>query len=154
MAWPPPPTCRVGQTDDLDIAVGADDAETAKALLREHGWTFIRNLDVIPGSAWRDMQGNELDLIPLLEPWADEALVAAIQNRIVGLPTMPLPYLALMKLKAGRLTDMGDLSRMLGLATDGDRQRTRELVAQYGDAQDAEDLDQVIILGDLEAGRA
>jgi hypothetical protein len=57
-----------------------------------------------------------------------------------------------MKLNAGRLTDMGDLSRMLGLASHPDRRVTRELVGKYGDAQDLEDLDQIIVLGDLEAG--
>ncbi len=140
------------QTDDIDIAVIAGDLPAAEALLRDHGWTFVRGLDLVEGTVWHDPDGNELDLISLQEPWAEEALEAAGKNRVAGLPTMPLPYLALMKLKAGRLTDMGDLSRMLGLAKEADRRRTRELVAKFGGAEDLADLDQVILLGDLEMG--
>lgn len=139
-------------TEDIDMAVAAGDVATAETLLRDHGWTFVRRLDLVEGTVWRDADGNQLDLISLKEPWAEEALEAARQNRVSGLPTMPLPYLALMKLKAGRLTDMGDLSRMLGLANEADRRRTRELVGKYGDAEDLEDLDQIIMLGDLERG--
>lgn len=138
------------QTDDIDIAVAAPDAAMAESELREHGWKLVGQLDLVDGTVWRDAEGHELDLISLHDPWADDALVAAAKNRISELPTMPLPYLALMKLKAGRLIDMGDLSRMLGLASRGDRRLTRGLVAKYGAPQDVEDLDQIILLGDLE----
>jgi hypothetical protein len=140
------------QTDDIDIAVVARDVALAEAELRDHEWKLVGQLDLVDGTVWRDADGHELDLISLHDPWADEALEAAAKNRISALPTMPLPYLALMKLKAGRLTDMGDLSRMLGLASHPDRRVTRELVGKYGDAQDLEDLDQIIVLGDLEVG--
>lgn len=141
------------QTDDIDIAVIAGDQAQAHEELRDYGWRLVGHLDVVDGTIWRDPEGHELDLISLHEPWAPDALEAAGENLISDLPTMPLPYLALMKLKSGRLTDMGDLARMLGLATVADRTLTRELVAKYGDAQDLEDLDQIILLGDLEADR-
>jgi hypothetical protein len=65
---------------------------------------------------------------------------------------MPLPHLALIKLRSGRITDMADLSRMLGLADDEVRRQVRELVARHGEPGDSEDIEQVILLGELEAG--
>ena len=140
------------QTDNIDIAVAVLEAGLAEDQLRKHGWQMVGPPNLALGTIWRNAEGNELDLKGLDEPWTDAALDAAARNRIVGLPTMSLPYLALMKLKAGRLTDMGDLARMLALADNATREATRALVATHGDAADAEDLDQVMELGDLEAG--
>jgi len=141
------------QTDDIDFAVSADDGERAAAALEAGGWQKLRALDIVDGSAWLDRDGNELDLILIRGPWVASVLAEAGSNVVAGIPTMPLPYLALLKLNAGRLTDMSDLSRMLGLASEEMRNDTRAAVARHGAEGDLEDLEQVIVLGDMELGR-
>jgi DNA-binding Lrp family transcriptional regulator len=141
------------QTDDIDFAVGVRDAERAEAALRNAGWQKLRGLDIVEGSAWRDDNGNELDLILTQGPWVGDALAEAASNIVAGLPTMPLPYLTLLKLSAGRLTDMSDLARMLGLADEQARSRVRDAVGRHGTPGDLEDLEQVILLGRLELGQ-
>jgi len=57
----------------------------------------------------------------------------------------------LMKLEASRLQDIADLARMLGLASESERERVRAAVARY--VPDAlEDLESLIYLGMLEMG--
>ena len=139
-------------TRDLDMAVLAADAGRAEAALRAAGWRRTGALALVGGSAWRDVAGHDLDLIALAEAWAGEAVAAAQDNRIAGLPTLPLPYLVCMKLLAGRTTDVGDVSRMLGRATDEQVAAARAVVARYGDQEDLDDFDQLLRMGRLERG--
>jgi hypothetical protein len=69
----------------------------------------------------------------------------------IGYPVIDLPYLVLMKMESNRSLDMGDLSRMLGLASEQDLDRVRQAVRQYS-PQDLEDLESLIYLGKLELG--
>lgn len=140
------------QTDDIDFAVAVDDATRAETALQAAGWQRLHDLDLIDGSAWRDDDGNELDLILIAGSWVASALKEAQSNLVAEMPTMSLPYLTLLKLRAGRLTDMADISRMLGLASADVRAQTRVTVERHGADGDVEDLEQVIILGDLELG--
>jgi len=139
-------------TDDIDIGVGLPSVLSAEAALTEHGWTRIGPLHLVDGTIWQDPQGHELDLITLSAPWAQRSIQAAGLNEIAGMPTMPLPYLVLMKLQSGRLSDMSDLARMLGLAEPAVRDQARALVVEHGDQEDLQDLEQVIELGILETG--
>ena len=66
-----------------------------------------------------------------------------------GLPVIRLPYLILMKLRSGRGTDAGDLSRMLGGADEGDLEQVRAVIEQY-QPDAVEDLEGFIQLGRLE----
>lgn len=141
------------QTDDIDFAVAVEDRSRAEAALQAGGWQRLRDLDIVDGSAWRDFQGNELDLILIAGSWVASALAEAQSNVVAAMPTMSLPYLTLLKLRAGRLTDMADVSRMLGLASADVRTQTRVIVQRHGANGDLEDLEQVIALGDLELGR-
>ena len=62
---------------------------------------------------------------------------------------LSLPYLVLMKVQSSRTQDLADVSRMLGLASQKERQLTRQVFARW--QPDAlEDLDSLITLGDLE----
>lgn len=68
-----------------------------------------------------------------------------------GLPVLSLPYLVLMKVLSSRTQDLADVSRMLGLATESERQATRQVFEKWW--PDAlEDLESLIVLGELETG--
>lgn len=82
--------------------------------------------------------------------WCAGALAEASRTRDgQGLPTLPLPYLVLMKLNAGRTQDVADISRTLGQASAADLERVRSVIAQYASA-DLEDVESLIELGRLE----
>lgn len=78
----------------------------------------------------------------------EEALTQPHQD-LAGYPVLKLPYLVLMKLESSRTQDLGDLSRMLGLAAEEDLEQVRSAVRQFApDA--AEDIESLIFLGRLE----
>jgi hypothetical protein len=62
---------------------------------------------------------------------------------------LDLPFLIIMKLRANRGIDIGDMTRMLGLASEDDRDRVRETVAMY-QPEDSDDLEALILLGKME----
>ena len=62
---------------------------------------------------------------------------------------LPLPYLVIMKFQAGRVQDLADITRMLGLASEEALSATRRLFAQYSPS-DLEDLESFILLGRME----
>ena len=67
-----------------------------------------------------------------------------------GLPVVSLPYLALMKMRAGRAAiDIGDLSRVLGAADKDILVQTQAVMAAYL-PDGLEDLESLIQLGRLE----
>ncbi len=139
-------------TRDLDVMISADDRHNAAARLRQAGWEETGRL-TIGGTAWLSPEGVGLDLVESAEPWCREAIAEAQTTRDKqGLPVLPLPYLVLTKLSSGRVQDTADLSRMLGMADEAERDRVRETVARHV-PQDSEDVDALIELGKLETGR-
>nr|MDQ2687163.1 hypothetical protein [Armatimonadota bacterium] len=68
-----------------------------------------------------------------------------------GLPIIALPYLALMKMRASRGIDIGDLTRMLGGADEDSLEQTRRVIGKYL-PDGMEDLESLILLGRLEQG--
>lgn len=136
-------------TQDLDIAVGAQDAAEARRRLAEAGFAHLGELS-IGGSSWRSPEGVVVDVLEVSAGWFRQGLAEAADNRDAqGLPVLPLPYLVLMKFQAGRVQDLADVTRMLGQA-DGEAQAaTRRLFARYARA-DVEDLESLIRLGQLE----
>ena len=139
-------------TRDLDLLVHADDASEAARRLLAAGWEATGRLTV-GGSGWRSPSGATVDMLECAEPWCCEALAEAQANRDPqDLPILPLPYLVLTKLRASRGRDVGDLTQMLGLADERDRDRVRATVARYA-PEDGEDVDALIELGRLETGR-
>jgi hypothetical protein len=139
-------------TRDLDALIPAADGREAGRRLREAGWEETGRL-TIGGSAWLSPEGVRLDVVECSEPWCREAIAEAQANRDQqGLPVLPLPYLVLTKLRASRGRDVGDLTQMLGLADEAERNEVREAVARHA-PEDLEDLEALIELGKLEIGR-
>ena len=133
-------------TDDLDLLVLTKDAPDLYEEFAQAGYTRVGTL-TIGGTTW-ETPGGLLDVIESSEPWAEEA-IAAPERGPTGLPIIALPYLTLMKLQASRSLDIGDLTRMLGLADEAARERVREVVRTY--KPDAlEDIESMIALGELE----
>ncbi|HBA85310.1 MAG TPA: hypothetical protein DCZ95_14580 [Verrucomicrobia bacterium] len=134
-------------TLDTDILVLPDDLARTEAALKRVPCKKLGPL-AIGGSTWR-MPGNRfLDVVALDEVWTEDAIQNSVQGKD-GLPYIALPYLVLMKLTAGRVQDMADISRMLGSADDNTVKITRRLVSRYR-STDVEDLDSLVQLGKLE----
>ena len=136
-------------TKDLDILVRREDSDEVLERLEAAGYRIVSRL-AVPGFLLHSPEGTEVDLIVGDYPWLDEAL-AHPRRDPAGYPVLDLPYLVLMKVAASRLQDMGDLSRMLGLASAEDLARVRAVVARYAPG-DADDVESLVYLGQVEMG--
>ena len=128
-------------TDDLDILIEAKNAAALAADIERAG-----------GSSQCEVNGMALDVLAEDAPWAAEA-VAHPASAPNGLPVIPLPYLVLMKMRATRGIDIGDLTRVLGAADDAAIAEVGRVIAAYL-PDGAEDLEGLIYLGRLEYGAA
>lgn len=127
-------------TDDLDILIEARNADVLAADIERAG-----------GTSYYELNGMPLDVREEDTPWAAEAVANPVFAPN-GLPVIALPYLVLMKMRAGRAIDIGDLSRVLGAADDTALDETRRIIA--GNLADGvEDLEGLIYLGRLEYGQ-
>lgn len=135
-------------TNDLDILVHQQDSSEAIRRMQAAGYQVISRLGV-PGYLLRSPGGVEVDVIFGKERWLREALSHPTVD-VAQYPTIPLPYLILMKLKANRGRDVGDMATMLGLASDAERDEVRRVIAKYS-PEDLEDLESLIYLGKKEA---
>lgn len=136
-------------TQDLDIAVLDADAPEVRRRLQGAGFRYAGELAILR-SSWVSPEGMEVDVLELSAPWARPALEAAQRNRdAAGFPILPLPYLVLMKFEAGRLQDLADIARMLGMASPDQVDEVRALFRQYR-PEDLEDLESLWMLGRLE----
>jgi hypothetical protein len=139
------------RTQDLDIVVTVTDVAAVRERLNTAGYTFLGDLR-IGGSSWRALDGTEVDVLECGAPWCAPALAQANANRDAqGLPVLPLPYLVLMKMQAGRARDIGDLAQMLGQADPLALEEVRAIVGRFAPA-DLDDLESLIVLGQLEMG--
>ena len=136
-------------TQDLDIVVHPDDLEPVVALLAAAGFVVGEAL-AVPGRTLRSPDGIEVDVLEGRFPWIDEAF-GALATDPSGLPVLDLPYLILMTLAASRTIDLGDITRMLGLASDGQLDAVRRAVGRFM-PDDAGDLETMIYLGREEMG--
>ena len=136
-------------TVDVDIVVNGSDAAAAREALRAAGYDYRSELG-IGGSSWSSPGGVPIDVIELSYPWTDTALEAASRNLDPrDLPVLPLAYLVLMKLEAGRVQDIADITRMLGQADDDAIKAVRRAIADYA-PDDADDVESLIALGRME----
>ncbi|OGG53988.1 MAG: hypothetical protein A3F84_04825 [Candidatus Handelsmanbacteria bacterium RIFCSPLOWO2_12_FULL_64_10] len=136
-------------TRDLYIVVMASDMPEVRRRLNAAGFVE-QGILTIGGASWRTPDGESIDVIEGRDPWWANALAEAQTNRDTqGLPILPLHYLALMKVRAGRVQDLADVARMLGQADEPALERTRAVFAQWA-PDDVEDLESLIRLGRLE----
>lgn len=136
-------------TRDLDIAICLEDVEAAHRQLRNAGYTLLGTLS-IGGTRWHSPEGTPVDVIEGSDPWWPAALAEAQTNRDAQeLPVLPLPYLVLMKFNASRTIDLGDITRMLGLADADSLAQVRNAFRLYA-PDDMDDLESLIMLGKLE----
>ncbi len=134
-------------TDDLDVLVEEKSAGQFYEELRKAGCREGGRL-AVGGSHWRLPDSMALDVLESREIWAAEAIAHPVAGPD-GFPVIALPYLILMKLRASRGIDIGDLTRMLGASGDDALDQTRLVIAAYL-ADAVEDLESLIELGKLE----
>ncbi len=136
-------------TRDIAILVEETDLPRAAQALQFAQWELLGALS-IGGQTWRAPDGVTVDVLAGSEKWCRAAIAAAQNQRDAqGLPILPLPYLVLMKFRASRTIDIGDIARMLSLANDTDLAATRELFERF-EPEGWEDLDSLVELGRLE----
>lgn len=134
-------------TKDLDILVHYRDEDAALERMKAAGYRIVSDL-AIPGFLLHSPDEVEVDLIFGDYPWLDEALAQPRQDP-AGYPVLDLPYLVLMKVAVSRTQDLGDISRMLGLASEKELTRVRAIIARY-DPDVADDVESLIYLGRME----
>ena len=142
-------------TADIDLLVEPENFERAISQLIENGYERKKQplgftdtrLDLI---GQRMISSRPVDVRSSTQPWIHDA-VASVRWENETLPIVDLPYLVALKLDASRSVDQGDLSRMLGFASDEDLERVRAVVRRMLPA-DVDDLEQYILLGRYEAG--
>lgn len=137
-------------TRDLDIIVRQVDGDRVRERLEAAGYCLVSPL-AVPGFLLQSPEGVEVDVILGDFPWLEEAL-ASPRRDAAGYPVLDLPYLVLMKMASSRAQDIADIVRMLGLASEEEVARVRETVARYA-PEEAEDLESLIYLGQLEMGK-
>lgn len=144
-------------TAGLDILVKPADFEPALDQLVAKGYrrhphelTFA---DTRLGLIGRRVQHSlPVDVLSWAQAWVDDA-VTSVRRDDIGLPIIGLPYLIALKLDASRGVDQGDLTRMLGFASEPDLARVRAVVGELLPA-DLEDLEQYIEIGRFEVGNS
>lgn len=131
-------------TLDADVLIARDEQQRAEEALAASGCISLGPLPV-GGSTWRLPDGTNLDVLALDEPWVEAALDTVAPGP-GGLPCIALRYLVLMKLAAGRVQDLADITRMLGATDAAGLEAVRAVVREYR-PQDAGDLESMIRLG-------
>jgi hypothetical protein len=135
-------------TQNLNIAIAVADSAEVRRKLKEAGFTYQGELS-IGGSSWTAPDGTSVDVVEGTDDWWTNAIAEAQSNRDAQrLPILPLPYLALMKFRVGRVQD-ADITRMLGQADDETLAAVRRLFARDA-PNDREVLESLIALGKLE----
>jgi hypothetical protein len=134
-------------TKDMDILVRHTDGEEVIDRLKEAGYTVVSRL-AVPGYLLRSPEGIEVDVLFGRYPWLDTAL-AHPEKDVAGYPVIALPYLVLLKIAANRGRDLGDLTTMLGWASDAALEQIRKAVSRYS-PDDKGDLESLIFIGKKE----
>lgn len=134
-------------TKDLDIVIHPDDADEVWERLKAAGYRFVTELGV-PGYLVRSPEGTDVDVVIGHYRWINEAL-AQPERDPADYPVIGLPYLIMMKIEASRGVDIGDLTRMLGLASDEQLDKVRQIVARYA-PDEKDDLESTIFIGKRE----
>ena len=139
-------------TQDFDIVLCTADGLAARNALRLAHFVYLGELS-IGGSSWKSPTGFPIDVLENDAPWCKTAIADAQQNRDPQQnPVLPLAYLTLMKFEASRPQDIGDVTRMLGQASPEQLAEVRAVFARYLSEGDGEDLESLILLGQLELG--
>jgi hypothetical protein len=135
-------------TLDLAILIHSDRATELYTYLKTKA-ILVGELS-IGGTSWQLPDQTILDILSDNKPWVNKALEQP-QVSPDGQPVIDLPYLILMKLAASHTTDISDISRMLGQASELQLERVKSVIETY-DRESLEDLESLIQLGQLEFG--
>ena len=132
-------------TLDIDVLVRQDDMARVTKRLRERGAkavgarAFPDSRLALLGETWHVEGMAPLDLIAAPGQWVTEAILDARLDE-TGLRIAPRATLVALKLDASRGIDQGDLTRLLGSATEIELRAVRALVAALL-PEDVEDLE-------------
>ena len=135
------------QTKDLDVLIHKEDRERVLERLLKNAYQFKAELGIQGFTVIAPTQ-QEVDILYSDDAWVEQALSQPNRDA-AGLPIIDLAFLVLMKLHVSRTQDLSDVSRMLGLASEEQLAKVRELIGRYAPA-DTEDLESLIALGKLE----
>ena len=134
-------------TKDMGILVRDSDGPEAIERLKRAGYTVMSRL-AVPGYLLKSREGIELDVLFGKYRWLEEALTHP-EHDAAGYPVIGFPYLVTLKMAANRGRDLGDLTTMLGWASDEALSQVRNVVARYT-PEDSDDLESLIFIGKKE----
>ena len=134
-------------TRDVDILVRREDCRAVWKRFQAAGYSVAPVLDA-PYFLARTPEGVQVGVMCADFPWVTQAL-ADTRSEPAGYPVLALPYLILMKLKANRGIDIGDMTRMLGLASKSELDEVRDIVSRFA-PEDSDDLQGLILLCEME----
>ncbi len=137
-------------TKALDVLVRRQDGSKVRERLEAAGYRYVSHL-AVPGFLVISPEGVEVDVLLGDYAWLDEALAHPREDP-AGYPVLDLPFLVLMKMASSRSRDFGDLGTMLGLASEEELERVRDVVSRYA-PDEVDDLESLIYLGQVEMGK-
>lgn len=133
------------QTKDIDILINIDDKDICHDNLISSGAIFVQDLG-IKGKSYI-FNNEQLDVLYSDDEWFTRAFTSSQEAN--DIKVIPFEYLILLKLKASRIQDLADCSKMLGAASNKTIQRTRDLIMKYC-SNDIEDFEALVQLGQYE----
>jgi len=116
-------------TQDVDIVIHADDEQAARVAFMSAGYWIGDSLPIGGCTAYpTDGAGYSINVLAFDEPWLNEALAQPMYD-LAGFPVLARQFLILMKLQAGRVQDVADVTRLLRQADQTERAVARATAA-------------------------
>jgi hypothetical protein len=134
-------------TKDLDILVDRTDGPEVIERMKKAGYLVVSEL-AVPGYLLRSAEDIEIDVLFGRYRWLKEAF-AQTERDAAGYPVISLPFLVILKMAANRGRDVGDLTTMLGWASEETLEKVRKVVGRYS-PEDSGDLESLIFIGQKE----
>jgi hypothetical protein len=132
-------------TKDIDILVNKADVDLFHDFILSNGGQHLNDL-TIGGKSYL-YKDQELDILECRERWSTKAFSTPVLHN--DIKVISLPFLVLMKLKASRVQDLADISKMLGQASASQQAQVISAVKRY-QPSDLEDVESLLQLGILE----
>lgn len=133
-------------TQDLDILIYTSDRETVLEQLEKAGYIIaFRSAERFSASS---KEGIIVDVKCGDFPWMAKAFGHPKQD-VAGLPVIALPYLVMLKLSSSFKHDLGDLTTMLGWASEEELEHVRKVIARFM-PEEKDDLESLIFIGQHE----
>jgi hypothetical protein len=132
-------------TKDIDLLIKESDAKQAYQDLILNGAVYVSDLSI--GGSSYILNGEEIDIILYKDSIFNRML--STSKECSGIKVISLEYLIFMKLQAGRVQDLADITKMLAHASTKDINKVSNLIKKQAPSE-IEDLLSLIELSKYE----